>query len=70
MSDMRDRSVALRDSYRNEPMHRAPSRARLRPQSALVAAWRRRMPPVRKALARHRPALLAVPRRALPSIHL
>jgi hypothetical protein len=70
MSDLRNRSVALRVSYRSEPMHRAPSRARLRPHSAVVAAGRRRMHPVRKALARARPALLAVPRRMLSSIHI
>ena len=38
MNITRNRSVAGSVGYRAEPYHRAPSRARLRPQSARVAA--------------------------------
>ncbi|MEP6941827.1 MAG: hypothetical protein ABI981_02760 [Betaproteobacteria bacterium] len=68
MTDFRDRSVGLRVSYRTEPERRAPSRARLRPHSALVAAARRRSPPARKPLSRSRPALSATSRRSLTAV--
>jgi len=70
MTDFRDRNVVLRVSYRVEPERRAPSRARLRPHSALVAAARRRSPPARRPLSRSRPAMSITSRRALPAIHI
>lgn len=52
---MRDRSgLAPRAISRQEPLRRAPSRARLRPLAALLAQGRRQMHPVRRPLDRYR----------------
>jgi len=64
------RPAIARAGYRCEPYHRAPSRARLRPQSALLARARRHAGPVRRPLSRSRLLPGTTGRRTVPALQI
>ena len=53
-----------------EPSRRAPSRSRLRPGAAMLARNRRKLPPGRVALDRHRPLIVSGSRASPPPIYM